>query len=108
MVMTCGSQPEVVHLLADQDQVVDVAGGIHPVGARGAHLRDRGGMVHGADGIALEGHHLEVPRLGRLLDLLRDREREQVVAREDRDALDVAVLLGHELGDAARTPCRSA
>ena len=88
MVTTCATQAEVVHLLADQDQVVDVAGREDPVRLGGAHLGDGGGVVERADRVALERHDLEAALLRRLLHLLGDRQREQVVAREDGDALD--------------------
>ena len=59
-------------------------------------------MIHGADGVALRRHHLHALGLDRLLELLRDREREQIVAGEHGDALDVLVLGGDELGDRHR------
>ena len=98
MVMTCGLEAKIVHLLADQDQVVDIAGCVDPVRIGGAHLRDGGGMIHRADGVAFESP-LRALRLDGLLELLRYRERKQVVARQHGDPLDVLVLRGDELGD---------
>ena len=59
-------------------------------------------MIHRADGVTFRRHHLHAFGLDRLLELLRDRQREQIVAGENGDAFDVLVLLVHELGDRHR------
>jgi hypothetical protein len=50
------------------------------------HLRDRRGMIHRSNRVALERHHFEILRLHSLLERLRHRQREQVIARQDRNA----------------------
>src|SRR3984893_3393249 len=55
---------EVGHLVADQDEVLGVAGGINPVGICGFDGRDRGGVIHGADGVKLIIGDIEAGALG--------------------------------------------
>ena len=50
-------------------------------------------MIHRADGVTFRRHHFHAFGLDRLLELLRDRQREQIVAGENGDAFDVLVLL---------------
>jgi hypothetical protein len=43
-------------------------------------------MIHRSNRVALERHHFEILRLHSLLERLRHRQREQVIARQDRNA----------------------
>jgi hypothetical protein len=92
-------QSEIIHLPADEHQVVDIARRVHPIRPGRAHLGDRSRMVHGAGGIAFRQHYFEAFRLDRLLELLGDRERKKVVACQNRDTLDILVLSSDKFGD---------
>ena len=56
---------EVGHLLAGEDQVLGVAGDVDPVGIAGLDRRQRGRVVHGADGVELIVDHVEARALRR-------------------------------------------
>src|SRR5262249_3515244 len=75
------------------------ARGVEPVRTRAPHLGDRGGVVHGADGVTFGGDDLHALGLHGLFEFLCYRKWEQIVAGEHRHALDVLALRAAQLAD---------